>query len=704
MPHHHSQFGLMNSPKLSAWLTKQKKSKNEATLIESSLLNGNLTKYFVYRFKYFALKSVLTLAIAIIQTKILIDGFASTDFILHALGAGAAATLISSFWWAGLECFREEIRKQKRSENGGILIPQVLLLWRSITIKAMRAVAALSFGSFALWLMVFSPSPLSPFNLYLFALLLRVILDIPLRSFHSSVYATRRIYKPMGWVLGIEALSFIGFLLLHPSIGPWSVGVVTLIATTLNFSVSWYYIQKMFAYMGYSKALVIAVKKLKRPYPSPLFSQFILNAIPLTLFKVDALIMVFITISHDFSSGVTIPQIALLATAIPMLHITQEWAQLMYFDYKKLELHYLTSLRQSFERASRLIPLLIGGGLWACLVPAIWLVAYEWVMPPLSLLVLLCGSTYLAQSVIKHYSLGEKSHLLIAGCFLSLALCPILFITLDIESAYLAAALPIIGITIILNKSFKKRAVQTYAATLLTMSAWLISLKGKKGLLLGGSITLKEGDTSLYFLKLSLAKGIRKVIRNQNLAPASLHITSIQPSTVLFFTTTTEPYILDVIKTAAGPHLQSLSHYIGTPLELVNNLATLDEALTAVNIEPPVWKHNIMPLTFDLNDPSSNPHIACTDAQEIYHSAKDAFLKLTEPKKWNTWDVTIEEKDGVLTTIHAYPKNTPKKIRDIWRKTILKKTIYSAWNSSKQGKDQEKELNLHPSIPFNNEP
>lgn len=673
----------MNSPRLSAWLADQRKKKDAAQLIETSLLTGRMAGYYFFRFRFFALKSCLTLLIAALQLKILAVGFGETNFLLKAIGAGAAVTLLTAFWWAGLETMRGEIRKQKRSENGGILIPQVLLLWKRITQNTLIASTIIGTASLLLWVFL-SQTGLSPFNFYLLALLLKLLLDIPLRAFHSAVYATRRIYKPLHWILGIESLGFVAFLWLTPLIGAWAVGISALLTTTLNFCVSWRFINKMYRHMGYAKAVQTLARKHKKPYPAPPLKTFLSDAIPLTLFRIDGLLLLAITLAPTQADHLSTQTLFLLALAVPMLHITQEWAQLLYFDYKRLELDYLKYLRERFESGGRLMPFILSLTLWCLLPPALWGINENPPqIPPWEILLLFVTSAYLAHSTIKTFSLGNKKNLLLFGSLLALGLGALPFLAPSFTLLTLGASALLLATHLALLKVFRARDVETLPTSLLPIGTWLHLLKHRKqGFIQGGWLKISEGDISLYHVKTSLSKGTRNLLRDQTPPLAPTFFASLQPNTLIYFSRSNSPLLPHYIRCAAGPHLQDIFHYSGTPENLLQALAPLEPALEAAFQPTPLWEHpHSLPLCFPLNSRLKNPPpITPSDAQEILHNAKETLLKGNPPDKWDRWDVTTEDENGHLIKIHAFPLSSPQRLRQEWRNLCLKKTIHSAWN------------------------
>ena len=679
----------MNSPRLSEWLKKQKDNKEKANLIETALLTGRMWTYYVFRFKYFAIKSILTVGIIAIQIKILIDGFGDAGFLKQALGAGAVATLLSSFWWAGLETMRAEIRKQKRSENGGVLIPQILLTWQKITTNTMLWGIFLGLLALTLWLL--TKQKIDPFDLYLFALVLKVSLEIPLRAFHSSVYATRRIYKPLGWVLGVEIAGFLLFLILQKNFGAWSVGISTMAISTLNFLVSWKYISKVFHHIGYERALKILEKKPKRPYPAPTPIAFLQEALPLTLFRLDGILLIALAFSRGPTDTLLLTQFITLVIAIPLLHTSQEWAQLLYFDFKKLELNLFQLLQKRFEAASLYIPIFLSTCLWLLLIPSLWILSGSLSLPPWQIFALLLGSSYLSQVTIKYYSLGERNALTLWGISLLLCFAALHFGIPKLPLPTLSLSLGgILGLhAFLMVHTFKKRHIEHIPTNLMPIGQWIKELSSTDKDIQVSWIKIDPQEISPYHVKLSLVKGLKKLLREEGHPNPKVLATTLREDEIFIFSPNNHTDISHLIKTSAGSHLLEFLSQRGTATEVLKTFSEKEPLLQSAFQPPNEWQHQ-PPLTFDLaQKKDSNIMLTPRDAQEILHNGLQFLLKGKGPEKDDLWEATAEESNGILTKIHAYPKSVPWKTRFAWRSHILSVSIYNNYTQTNKITDQK---------------
>jgi hypothetical protein len=684
---------------INQWFSGQREKKEKAQLIEASLLRGGLGSYYFYRLRYFLVRSILSALIFAVELRILIEGFGQ-EFFKQSLGARTVVLIFGAFWWAGLELMRTEIRECKR-EDRPYIIPQVILSWRNMASYLCLIIGSVGMLALGLWASLDPSTLLSAYGFYIVTLLARILVDIPLRTYHSSVYATMRIYRPIYWIVATEIVAFVMFLTLKPTIGAWSVGVASLVSLALSSSISYFYITQTYRYLGYNKSVELAkTKKIKR-YRLPKIKEFCMRALPLTVFRLDAvLILLLIVGGYTMSAGGTdsginsnsYSQLITIALCMPLLYAAQEWSMLLYFDYKKLELRVFTKLREKFNSGLKYLIPTMSVTLWL-LMPILQVIAGQgWEAPPLSILTLLLTSSYLGQQSIRVFSLGSNKDLLLWGSSLLTLLSAFLLLGPDytLHNKLFGISAIILGHAIGMN-IFAKDYSQDPSKILLPPTEWLKKLK-ETNMPWGGLIRIvlpdmKVLDTTKFTIR-EAAKDLKRVF------PGPLYMTNLTRTGLLFFgsgkslidanyPTDYDSLYKQLRKTIVPLLPETLERMIILPITIDNEefLANLSEGETKLkacfskNAPNVIEPRNMR--TFDFKEKAE---IGVSDAREIFSSAVRYHWLMdsrADLKSFN-WEVASEEENGTISKIYAIPKEKKNMISP-WLHAITRRNLWRTW-------------------------
>lgn len=723
----------MASPSIQKWLNNQAQKKEKATLIEYGLLTGSMGGYYWYRLRYFTLRTLLAAIIFAIEVKILVIGL-GVDALTYALGPRILIGLLTSGWWASLENMRSEIRKEKREEKP-YLIPKIILSWLNYSKALSQWVGVGGLGLVCIAVALTPDMKVGPLTLYWISLLLRLCIEIPLRTYHSSVYATRRIYRPLVWIIFSEILGFALFLGLRPSIGAWSVGISALITLLSSTLISYHYISKTFKYLGYKKAIEEIKEKMKskkyrqQTYEVPNGYKLIKDAVPLSLFRLDSILTLFLissqigavalsanpTSSNDPKTTLSLLSIATIAVCLPILQAAQEWSQLLYFDYKRLELKTHKYLKERFSYGIPLIILSMSILLWLFTPILSWIVTYQWQLPSAEMLILFVGASFCGQQAMRIFSLGSKKELLQWG--LSVLACLVgIFIMLwgqnDLNKTILFSGIALAANALGMSIFCKENEI-IVKELIIPPTQWVYKLRQSK-FVWGGWLLLydlKENDLdNSAFLKREIARVLNKESRRK------IVVTSTNKRSLCFFCEVEEnnleklfsetdlaiATLLEVnVMTKIG-HLIKQSHIVKrveTPESLLEKLSQSEFVLKYCT--KPQSKHTWTAppketISIDLMERNKKKiNLTSTDCQEILGGALRYHKTLGIKGDWfcKNWDVCTEESQGSITKIFATPKTVNKNILKSWRTFITDRNLYKAWNN---GNDNE--INQEPII------
>lgn len=213
------------------WFDRTARRENTTVSLYSSLITGKVFAYFRYRLRYALLLDATRFVIHVAEFLIILSSLGGlAAFTVMVLRVGSL--IVSGGWWGLLEVMRERVRAFVESgrrdsaerEIGSWLVLSVLV-----------ALAVTVVGSVILVVML--PATHDPAGrLYAFLVVVELALSIPVRTLHSGMFATRRIYRPLAsifvptvaqlLVVGVGVLFYptaaiVAALIISNAIGIW---------------------------------------------------------------------------------------------------------------------------------------------------------------------------------------------------------------------------------------------------------------------------------------------------------------------------------------------------------------------------------------------------------------------------------------------------------------------------------------------------
>ena len=326
------------------WLEGQARRERRAVYLEEALLGNRFWAYAFYRLRYFIVRyAVASLTHAV--TVLLLYRFFDRTHFATVLVAYAVASVLSSFWWGSLEAMRTEVRRLYRLRVPH-LIPKAIGRWLSLSLQLTLLTAL---GT-VLWLALhlFRSGTLGPAGLYVVAIGLRLSLQFFTRAYHSGIYAIRRIYRPLPAILGVEFAGVVLTVALAPLLGAWALPAGALVATIVVSGLSLYYTRRAYWFLGLSPAPFVALTRHCLPRRGVL-RDFLGGGFSYALMAVDSLLVLVLFATERGTPGKT-GLFALFFLISPTVRACSEWAQLIYFDLKRLEIRLFRNLKRRFER------------------------------------------------------------------------------------------------------------------------------------------------------------------------------------------------------------------------------------------------------------------------------------------------------------------------------------------------------------------
>jgi hypothetical protein len=329
---------------LRRWFEAQARREERAVFLEEALLGNRFWPYAFYRLRFFFVRYAVASVTHAVTVLLLYKFFDRTHFMI-VLVAYAVASVISNFWWGALEAMRREVRRLYRL-RAPHLMPKAIGRWLSLAVQLAFATALAT----AVWTVVdvLVEGGLKPASLYVVAIGLRLSTQFVTRAYHGGIYAIRRIYRPLPAIIGVEVLGLVVTLPLVPLLGAWALPIGALIGVPIVAGLSFLYTHRAYQFLGISPARSVHAWRL-RPPPRRSYRDFFGGGVSYALVGMDALLVLVLFTTERGAGGKT-GLFALLFLLSPTVRAGSEWAQLLYFDLKRLEIRFFRNLKRRFER------------------------------------------------------------------------------------------------------------------------------------------------------------------------------------------------------------------------------------------------------------------------------------------------------------------------------------------------------------------
>lgn len=500
------------------WIARHARAEQRRPLFDDALLTGRAWSYASYRVRYLLIRVILRACLHLAEVMLFSMVF-SMEFLGPVILLRSGTAVAGSLWWGALEQMRGKIR-DLAFERRFASIRKEIDTWLLLAV----VVVVLMLGSGTTWVLLTPDERLgfSIFDTYALACLLRLAFDIVSRTYHSGMFALRRIYRPLWSLLVCDVLDIAGVLALWPFLGPWSFGIVLAGVGILRAVISLHYSRRAFSL---SKIPPIGFRLLFRRFDLlPLedlpaaFRHGLANAAS----QIDSvLIMALVAASaaNDDYLGLAV----LFYLVRPFMTAGFGWARLFYFDFKKLELKYSGFFRARFEHFLRRAALAFAAVMSA--MALLWAAAV-WGNGPDATMTLLppffVARSYCGLFEVQAFSYGRYRYLLamtaiLGAGILGVALLPFTSATvLLLMTALMALSIVLLGAP----KSAPRPAASVGRATLVSLPRWLQDLTAEAGEVRIAAATIKARLGSATRIMRELVKvvpfgAVTRVGRNQ---------------------------------------------------------------------------------------------------------------------------------------------------------------------------------------------
>lgn len=665
---------------ITVWLNQQAKRSERFISIADLLFAGKSIRYIYFRLRYFNWLVLIRLAFHLVVFYVLQEALLPANFSQLG-GLWALGLIIYSAWWGGLEVLRTQVRDYYSTKNT-TAINQTVSNWLSLGFigAGICLLASLLFLSLAILHWQQSQASFSYFlaSSILFSLAGRLALE----PYHSGIYAISRVLRPMSSLVLGELVGFVivlsGWHWLHKAVLPLAI----LVAGTVNTLLRYYYCRKMYRFyqlqlsLGNAKPLTVARQALSK--------DFVLAALAMLMINFEGPVL--ITAAGLNSNQPLFHQLfTVLFLTLPLVNASSEWAQLFYFDWKKLRRFNFTALRLRFNQAILVLSPFIGLslGLVALLIGQLITPAMPWAVYGMVFLLLVI------RAVIAYLQIRAFTHFY----YLDVIISGILLLSMPILS-YQSFTNPwlclgcfllvsVVCISYLLRQRLPATENLSQFKQQVTFYDWLYQLRITSGRVQLGKLMV-DPNTS-YYKCLRIVQWLSKTY----LQPGDL--ICVRGQAIIFYQANPEQQNkLDVASLAinTGGLVQS---YQLSPL-FTKNAPHFSVELKSYLLEHIVQQPSMHSLTepiseqFLLQFPEGVefiPHCSLGSkasllARENIHGLlyrAEQFLN-DQPADNFPYEVAVRYENGTVTTIYATPKlSYSHKLLRAWRKELDKVNI-----------------------------
>jgi hypothetical protein len=331
---------------IDAWIQNQADRQKRIVFLEDALLSNRFAAYAWYRLRFFVLRLGTESTIHLVRFLLLSHFFSTREFVAILL-LYAGAGLANSFWWGSLESMRGRVRDLRRSGRPH-LIPQEIGRWLSLAVQLSLALMGAAAVVWIGWYVLDPGAAAGAVGVYSIAVVARLSLDLIARCYHSGIYSIRRVYRPAAAIVGVELVAFAGLVLTWPLIGAWSFSVGAGLSAAIVTGVVFHYTRRAYSFFGFAPSRHLSFGRVGFPSRHSL-KETLVSGASYSVMHLDSLLILAL-----FGMGpVDVDETAVLVLFFvisPVVRAGFDWAQLFYFDLKRLDIRLFRNLRERFER------------------------------------------------------------------------------------------------------------------------------------------------------------------------------------------------------------------------------------------------------------------------------------------------------------------------------------------------------------------
>jgi hypothetical protein len=382
-------------------------------------------------------------------------------------------------------------------------------------------------------------------------------------------------------------------------------------------------------------------------------------------------------------TGASTDLIILLAVLAPVNRVGFEWARLLYFDLKKLDVPLLRTLRDRFDRAARRLALLMGVVTWLFAAVGVFVVGGLSAVLVGGLLAMFVARSLLAAAQIQAFSSESYERLTVVGGFGVLALVGLFRATRDDELLILAiAAILAVSFVMLLLSARGGR----HDRPLVSLPDFFLALRRASGPV---TVTRLSFDTRLD-VRGTTAEARRAELARRDAAADRIARRVARSAGAAAWSSPIELWTFATAAAAAAPDPAELVRLAGGLVDRAPLVSSPDNGLAAARELAAIATRGTTPpasataliadfarrfpsgICYDLSvaPPAALKQLPAEQRSEMYRDALAFAGQLKPSRRLDEFDVTALAVDGTLRAVFIVDKATDERLRRTWRNLL----------------------------------
>lgn len=368
--------------------------------LESSILEGRLRRYVMYRLRFVILGRAVALAVHIAEFLVLARLATGADLLVGVTVSNIVG-LAGAFWWGVLEVLREQIREERLVASH---LGHEVGRWmgRAGRLGLIALAAGVIGTAVARWRVGGVPTVLDG---YVLAVLIRFALDVWVRTYYSGIYARRRVYRPMVAVVGIELVGFVALLAGAATLGAWALPAVLVLTAVASRGLLYVYTSRAYESLRYPRPRT-NWRRAWRGLSRPIVQRAALAGSATAATRVGSIIVLTAVAS---GMGAHADFIYIFHLLVPLLTTAGTWAQVFYLDFIRVDRPGSGKMRTTLRRGLVRAGVVAGVAAWLVAVAVVVFLGGQTPRVDLlgGLLLLMLAQAQLGRLQLEYFARGQ---------------------------------------------------------------------------------------------------------------------------------------------------------------------------------------------------------------------------------------------------------------------------------------------------------
>lgn len=317
--------------------------------LSDAIFDSKYPQYFFYRFRYFFIISLFTILFSYVEFS-LVQQLLSSPVITLMITMRLFVGLTSGGWWGLLELMREEVRGRYHFfEKAEVSLS--IANWLCLSVIASIVVILLPMGYFISQRGMIEQDELGIYDFYLLGFCIQTFLDFCATTYHSGIYAIRRIYRSMtSLFIGEISIITLMYFFWH-IVGPIGLPIAYIFGECINSAIRIYFVHRTHRMLNIAHLRMPLQKNFIKFLKKISLENSLLTYMAGLALHVENLLIIVL-----LKSFITEPHLLIYSYILRQIYRTfSHWGNLFYYDFKKMRYGPFPQFYPLFLK--RLVPL-----------------------------------------------------------------------------------------------------------------------------------------------------------------------------------------------------------------------------------------------------------------------------------------------------------------------------------------------------------